>query len=213
MAIVLDDEATPGPDITLQPAGFVLVDADENGVFNAGDRLVVGETGNRVTTRSPAGAYRVRVTIDGVDTNPFQTMYYVPVEAQQITMVSIFAADAAAPITDGVDDIAVVTHLGFEGDAFGFPFSDITASVLVGGELPLDLGPETGSLLVANDVDGDGLFENGDSLLLRDPGTGPFQQLSPEVIASFTGTLSLTMYVRTGVNTRLPFGFTEVVVQ
>lgn len=214
IAVILDDETTPAADLTLDAAGFTLVDQDENGVFNAGDRLVVGETANQLTTQTPPGAYRVRLIIDGVEVAPNQARYYEPVAPPPVALIDTFSVDAAAATTDGIDELVIITHFGAEDGRSAFAFSDITASVLVGGELPLpEMSLENGALIFIDDVDRDGLFESGDSLLLRDPSTEPFQQVSPEVTASFGNNLDITLFVKTGVNTRAPFGYASVTVE
>ena len=197
-----------GIPVRLPRGAVTLVDNDGNGVFNFGDVLTVREVNNEFTTESPLGAYAVTLHTAGV-VIPAQGGY-APVPTPDVTPIEISAVDAEATITDGIDDIAIVTY---EGDGVGHPFAALSITMLVGGELPLTMSAANGGLLVAEDLDGDGLFEPGDSFLVRDTNIETFGSLSTEMIRSFGGFLYLTLQVEVGEGIVVPLannGFVEV---
>jgi hypothetical protein len=190
------------------PLAATLTDRDGNGVFNFGDVLVVGEATDALSPATAPGNYTVSVRVGGTPLEVFGL--YAPVPLPEVAPIEVTAADAPAAITDGIDDIAVVTYAG---DGVGHPFSALSVHVLVGGELPLSFSAAGGGVLAHVDADGDGLFEPGDALVFREESTEPFASLTREVVESFSGLLYVTVNVDVGENAPRSLAYTTVEVQ
>jgi len=190
------------------PLAATLVDHDGNGVFNFGDTLTIGERSNDLTTQTPPGNYAVRVRIGDIDVEVLGA--YAPVPIPEVTPIDVTASDAPAEITDGIDDLAIVTYAG---EGVGHPFSALSVHVLVGGELPLSFSAAGGGVIAHNDVDGDGLFEPGDALLFREESAEPFSSISREVLQNFGVFLYVTVMVDVGENAPQSLANTTVEVQ
>jgi hypothetical protein len=186
-----------------------VVDNDNNGVFNVGDVLRVGESDeNEFTTAFVPGAYPIRVRGGDVELEVFGV--YQPVAVAEPALISISAVDADDVISDGIDDIAIVTY---EGDGVGHPFSALSATYLIGGELPISVSVAGGGVVVALDQDGDGLFEPGDAIMIRDENTETWGGMSLEALNTFGGILYISLAVEVGEGLRQFLahdGFVEV---
>jgi hypothetical protein len=195
---------TGNGNVTLDGAALSLVDNDQNGVLNAGDRVRVGETNNEFTTNTAPGRYLVRVLLDGAPISTQGEGAYEPVELPTFTAVELTAVDAPAAITDDIDDVAIVTY---SGEGPGVAFDTLSARGYLGGEYPLAF-----TVVAQNDLDGDGLFEPGDSALLRD-GAGDFEQATPELLAAFGGFIYLSLHAEVVENVIVDVGYANADLQ
>ncbi len=203
VAVMIGGEA-----LVLPSSGIILVDNDNNGVLNLGDIIRVTETNNEFTTSFAAGAYPIRVRNAGADVFVFGG--YQPVPAPVVEPIDISAVDADDVISDDIDDIVVVTY---EGVGVGYPFSALSATLYVGGELPLSMSFAGGGVVVTRDVDGDGIFEPGDQFTIRDETTETYASMSREVLQSFGGVLYLSVQVEVGEGLILPLASNDDILE
>lgn len=195
----------PGGDIA-SDFDIDVEDNDGNGVINVGDRIVVAEAVDVFNVDSVAGNYPVRVFAGD---EPITTNSYSPAVAPPVAPVLLFSgADAAAVITDGVDDLFTVTWEG--GDVAGpFAVADLFVSGYLGGELPV--GGGGAELVLRTDVNNDGLFGVGDTLLVRE--RADFPEVRPDVLSSFGNELfGVGVTVPVGFNLTLHAGYVESIV-
>ena len=168
-------------------------DNDGNGVINVGDTIAVSEEDDLFNLDSVAGYYPARLFAGD---ELLTTTSYSPAVPLPVAPVLVFSgADAAAPITDGVDDLFTVTWEG--GDIAGpFAVADLDVFGYLGGELPV--GGAGSDLVLRTDVNNDGLFGVGDTLLVRE--RADFPEVNQEVLSLFTNELF-------GVGVNVPVGF------
>ncbi len=134
---------------------------------------------------------------------------YSPAVAPPVAPVLLFSgADAAAVITDGVDDLFTVTWEG--GDVAGpFAVADLSVSGYLGGELPV--GGAGSDLVLRTDVNNDGLFGVGDTLLVRE--RADFPGVNQEDLSLFTNELfGVGVTVPVGFNLSLHAGYVEPIL-
>lgn len=191
--------------ITLSGDALTLIDNDNNGAFNAGDVVHVGEVANEFTRATVrAGVYLVR--IEGlVDAEVYGA--WQPFALPTIDVIDVSAVDAPAVVSDGIDDVAILTFVGPAG-AVGQPFSGLSARAYVGGEIPIQLTAH-----VERDVDGDGLFEPGDTLMLKDLDGDGFDTLSIAMLRSLGGLLYIQVQTAVGVDAVATLAYVDVQVQ
>jgi hypothetical protein len=172
---------------------LVVDDRDGNGAFNVGDSVVVRERSDVFNLGSVAGNYPTRLLAG--DVVIAEARFTPAVPAPRAPVLGFTAADAPARITDGPDDLYFVTWT--TGEAGPFDLRDIGVFGYLGGELPINGDVASGSLILTGDVDNDGLFGRGDTVLVREQ-DGVF--VSPETLESFGATLI-------GVSVMVPVGF------
>ena len=182
------------PDGSTSVAFDVIVDDnDENGVVNVGDRVTVRERSDLFNDDSVAGYYPVRL-VDGDGALVFATGYAPPVAIPAAPRLTFVGQDAAGRVTDGVDDLFLNTWT--DGDGGRYDIAEVFVSGYLGGELPL--GGSGGHLVLQDDVDGDGLFGRGDTLLVRESAETAFA--TPESLQSFGASISASVQVPIGFN-------------
>jgi hypothetical protein len=206
-ALEVEIEQIDGP-VRIGAAGLAHGDTDGNGVWNAGERVVVSEIDDTFNTSTAPGTYAVRLLVDGVALES-REYFWQPRPLPEVPQIALTAVDAAAPITDGVDEVALLAYVG-EGPAFAF--DGLVVHGYVGGELPLSFQAGDGGLVLTTDANGDGAFGPGDTLLLLDGGD-PFYSLTPDVIASFGAHLYLSLSAEIAFHTSAYVGAAEVDLQ
>jgi hypothetical protein len=200
IAIVVGDRQ-----IVFSGDALTLVDNDGNGAFNTGDVVHVGERNNELTRATiESGTYDV-VVVGLSDAEVFGS--YQPFALDTVDLIEVTATDAPAIVTNGIDDVAIVTFAG-PSDADPRPFAGLSGRAYVGGELPIALTAH-----VHRDANADGLFGPGDEVMLRDVEGDTFSTLSVEVLQSFGGTLYLSLFTDVGVDTPVDLAYVSVEVQ
>jgi hypothetical protein len=159
---------------------LTVTDADGNGVWNAGDRIAVVEGVERFDVDTPAGNYPLRLLAG--DEVIVAGSFAMPVAFPTVPVLTFVAADAPAALTEGIDDLCTVTWT--EGESAPFAVAGISVRGYIGGEWPFGgLGSE-GVLTLLDDVDNDGLFGRGDTLLVRDHPEG-FNNVTADLLQAF----------------------------
>ena len=199
LVFTMDDE---GATRTWERDGLELIDGDGDGAFGVGDRLVVREVVDVFGPDTPFGNYPF--TIAGVE------RWYAPVARPPAPDHDLVVVDAAAPITDGVDEVMRVEYPAGDGDAY--PTAGLSVHAYIGGEFPWRVSVAGGGVAVV-DVDGDGAFGPGDALRVSEEAGDDGAPLTPDMIASFTGTLYVSVIVDVGFNASVAMGYGTTVVE
>jgi hypothetical protein len=159
---------------------LTVTDSDGNGAWNAGDRIAVVEGVERFDVDTLAGNYPLRLLAG--DEVVVAGSFAMPVVFPAAPVLTFVAADAPAALTDGIDDLCTVTWT--DGAFAPFSVADISVTGFIGGEWPFGgLGSE-GVLVLLDDVDNDGLFGRGDTLLVRDHPEG-FNNVTADLLQAF----------------------------
>jgi hypothetical protein len=176
---------------------LTVTDADGNGVWNAGDRIAVAEGVERFDVDTLAGNYPLRLLAGDELIAP--GAFAMPVAFPAVPVVTFTSADAPAAATDGIDDLCTVTWT--DGDSAPFAIADVSVRGYIGGEWPFGgLGSE-GVLVLLDDVDNDGLFGRGDTLLVRDHPEG-FNNVTADLLQAFGAMTFIEVSVPVGFNLR-----------
>lgn len=200
LAVVIEG---PNGSLTLSSDAFTLDDADNNGAWSVGDALTVHElVGSSFTADTLPGAYPVRIYAGGIEVLPehgFRS--WQPGVFPTITPLEVTAVDAPAPLTFDADQIALVTWTGVNRAPLAL--EDVRVNCALGGELPVSFGDnlatDAAAMELADDVDDDGLFSRGDTLLLVERTNLAFG-LDPEGLSSFGGLLYCDLSIDVGFN-------------
>lgn len=174
---------------------IVVTDHDDNGVWNAGDRVSVSEGRERFDVDAPAGNYPLRLLAG--DTLITGGAFAMPVAFPRPPALTFVTADAAGALTVGVDDLCTLTWSA--GESAPFALADVAVRGYLGGEWPFGGTGGEGVLVLVDDVDDDGLFGLGDTVLVRDHPEG-FNDVSAELLQSFGAMAFLEVSVPVGFN-------------
>jgi hypothetical protein len=187
---------------------LTVTDTDGNGVWNVGDRIAVVEGVERFNVDTPAGNYPLRLLAG--DEVIVAGALAMPVAFPGAPVLTFAAADAPAALTDGIDDLCTLTWT--DGESAPFAIADIGVSGYIGGEWPFGgLGSE-GVLVLLDDVDNDGLFGRGDTLLVRDHPEG-FNNVTAELLPAFGAMTFIDVSVPVAFNLRSSVGGTTFELQ
>jgi hypothetical protein len=153
--------------------GLTLVDADNNGVLDAGDTVVISEIAGQDLFNPATRPGIYPVSLGAPPDFPSQAAWFY-ILAPPPPQPALFTLENGAPLTSGLDDLFT---LHYARGSETYLVSELSVDVKWGCQVPITFSSSANLVLL--DGDGDGRFGPGDGLVVKESSQASWPQQGP----------------------------------